>query len=172
MSEAHKYHEEPPSFFNKALKVLAFPISLATGFWTMKINTSDSVYSRLKIDGGLDDLRDSLLKERRAMTQEAVSQIGTKGESAAVQHFLQESKATDGAYFKKIEGRLEELGLHSFPAQWEFIHRSQKQSAIINGLTITGITLGALLSVANSKALARFFADDDDKTPDAHPPQR
>lgn len=170
MSEQNQQSDSSTSIFNRTLKILAIPVSLATGFWTMKTNTSDAVYQRLKIDGGIDDLRNPLLEKRKDLTQTLVSQLSTHEDPSALAQFHKESKLIDAAYFKKIEGRLEELGMESFPAQWKFIHRSHRQSAIINGLTISGIAIGALLSIANSKALARAFSLGDD---DQHePPQR
>ena len=154
-NEAHKTESSSP--FTKALKILAYPISLGAGLWTARINTSDATYQRMKIDGGIDDLRNTLMAKRKEMTQKAVASLEHEGAETATREFIAASKVADKAYFKAIEDRYAKLGLSTFAEQWDFIHRSQRQDAIINGLTITGITIGALLTIANSKAVSNLF---------------
>jgi hypothetical protein len=157
---------EDPSLFSKGLSWAAYPISALAGLWTAKVNIGDAVYDRLKIDKALDDIRTPLTEQRAALSQEATSDILSGQITERASRYAEKCNAADKAYFPKVEARIKALGLEAFADQWKFVHRSQKQSAIMNGVFMSSVTLGAILGIADSKVLAHLFSSRrDEQTP-------
>lgn len=155
-----------PSLFSKLLSWAAYPASAVAGLWTAKKNVEDGVYERLKIDGGLDDIRAPLLAERKAMTEGAVKNILAEQISQVQQSFLPDSLSKDKGYFQKVEQRIRDLGLEPIGKQWKFVHRSHRQNAVINGIFMSSVTLGAMLGIADSKTLEHLLRGKESSQPE------
>lgn len=149
--------DSTPALFSKVLSWAAYPVSAVAGMWTARKNIGDGVYERLKRDGGLDDLRDPLLVERRTLTEGAAKSILAQQVDRVRQSFLPDSSSKDKAYFEKVEQRIRDLGLEPIGKQWKYVHRSHRQNAIINGIFMSSVTLGAMLGIADSKTLEHLL---------------
>lgn len=158
--------EDAPSLFSKVLSWAAYPLSAVAGLWTARKNIGDGVYERLKIDGGLDDLRDPLLVERRTLTEGAAKNILAQQISQVRQSFLADSSSIDKLYFQKVEQRIRDLGLEPIGKQWKYVHRSHRQNAVMNGIFMSSVTLGAMLGIADSKTLDHLLRGKESSQPE------
>lgn len=124
-----------------ALTVVAYPISAAAGLYAAKQNIRDhsSKYHRkIGTFQGIEDL------ERQ--TKEAVEKAEATGgnprlEMAKGVERVEEFKAT----------RFKQMGYKSVLHNFRDLTENGRTEAVVVGLTVTGITLGALLMIANSK---------------------
>ena len=82
---------------------------------------------------------------------------------------LTETRTAHEAYGVRVTERLNEMGLGSLTEQWRFIHKTQQQNALMTGFTAGAISLGALLTVANSKTFARALAKKDETAEERKP---
>jgi len=143
--------EDNPHFINRMIKIVAYPISLAAGFLVTNTSVRDSAYQKAKKRGGFDDIeikfggkdrQDLVLKNSQLITQEEWLE-------RAIKNKLSHSAA--------VQEKMEELGINRFASKWKYINRGNKQKAIIDGLTVAGISIGAILTIANTKSLTEFF---------------
>lgn len=163
--EKTSFSPDNPSLFSKWLSWAAYPVSAVAGLWTAKVNIGDAVYDRLKRDKALDDIRNPLIEQRATLSQEAASDIISSQITDRVSRYAEKCNVADKAYFHNVGARLKALGLDSFAEQWKFVHRSQKQSAVMNGVFMSSVTLGAILGIADSKVLAHLFSRRDEQIP-------
>lgn len=142
----------------KFLKIAAYPVSFLTGFFVTKVNISDSAYNHFKHYDGIADIRKEGTGAIKKIFQEGIDNakkgVGNEG-------FLKKVVEHRNEYFPKIEGRKKALGIHSFFDEWKVVHRSDKQNAVINGIMVTAVALGALLEVTNTKMFNNFFSRSD-----------
>jgi hypothetical protein len=69
--------------------------------------------------------------------------------------------------FEEIAARKKMLNLDTVGKEWKLMHRSQKQTAIINALTVGAVTLGAMLAAGNLKVFRNAsFKKDEDQGPE------
>jgi hypothetical protein len=157
--EENGYSTENPSRFSKLLSWMAYPASAIAGLWTAHVNIGDAVYDRLKTDHALDDLRSNLLQERRGLSEAAAKECTTGKPGDHCRSYAERCIETDRRYFPKIEQRLRELELDTFGKQWKFVHRSHRQNAVMNGMFMSSVVLGAMLGIADSKTIAHLLGE-------------
>ena len=145
-------NQENPNAFSRALKVIAYPFALVAGFWATNVRVHNSAYNVARTLKGFEDiLGQETPKSEKEMAQRIAGEL-EKDEffSRAINNRL--------SYTKAATERMEHLGLDSFYKKWRYIAEESKQVAIIEGLTISGIAIGALLTMANSKRLTTLFS--------------
>jgi hypothetical protein len=130
--------------FSKALKLLTYPVSALVGYKIMKSQIRDATYDNLKRYDAFEDIRPAHHDQLHKMIERF-----QKGEPVNI---LKETVRQQEKYQAQLTARFKELGLGTIEKQWEFIHKSQKQNVLLNGFTAAGITIGALLTMANSKS--------------------
>lgn len=138
---------------SKALKLLGFPIAAISGYWSGSVSIRNSAYDNAKEHGLFDDFHSS--------SHDSMKNIGAKARQAISEgkpfDILTESVPLHTMRDAQIAERLEKVGLGNFEKQWKFTSRYQKQNALLNGLTVAGIAIGAIFSMAHSKAVQKLF---------------
>ena len=148
---------------NKILQVAAYPISALSGFWAAHWRVHGDTYNNLKrfdafkdihqegVPGGLD------MRNRKNVQDRILHP-----ETHSVEKFLEISKLTKSEYSQKVSARMEQYGLGggmtNFKRKWEYINSPAKLEATLVGLTVTGVALGAMLTVANGKSLFEIMS--------------
>lgn len=146
-----KEEEEVENIFSKMLKLVAYPVSAFSGYVFSKQIIRNATYDNLKYTGAFEDIREPHYKRlndvtKRFMNKEPVDVIGETGQ-------LHE------AFKSRLSERIEEMGLGTLKKQWEFIHTTQKQNAMLTGFTAAGISIGALLTMANNKLFTSTISE-------------
>ena len=133
----------------KALNVAAYPIAAAAGGVFLKSTVDDKLYDNLKSLNQLPELAEHKTAFRSAQMGEQAAENLTK--------FHKE--------FSKIyDEKLHKLGFTNFTKRFNGLHSNQKFDALIHGATAVGVTLGVVLTIANSKFLDKFNHKDKDKS--------
>lgn len=171
---------------SKMLKWAAYPVAVVAGLWTAKVNISDAAYERLKAKGGFDDLyhgqngngttphHTSTIAQQPLHTnidsgvdalhkQEVKSAILNinAGNAHLNQDFPARISQQDGRYHPLVDQRMKDMGLGDIRNQIKYTHRSHHQTAFLNGMTVAAIAVGALLTMAESKAISHLLAKKD-----------
>jgi hypothetical protein len=157
------------SLLSKALKVVSLPVAAISGYIVTSINIRHSAYENAKDHGMFKDLsgsyKDAKGNEVITPRQEAMHALGEKvmaaekiGQRVDV---LAESIPLHANYGKSFTKRMETAKLGSFVKQWRFTSPFQQQNALINGLTVAGVAIGAILSIANMKTIQHAFSSQD-----------
>lgn len=153
MLEAPIDNEDNPGLINRAIKVLAYPFSAVIGYWVTRSHIRNSTYDNLKEHGGFSDILPSHDEGLRKSIGGAVERVN-RGEIVEI---VKETAPLQHEYTAAIRNRFRQMGVGDLSKQWGFIHKTQKHQAMLDGLTATGITLGSLLVIANSKAIGKLF---------------
>jgi len=161
--------EDNPHIFNKILKVVAYPVAAISGLWVAGREVHNGVYQKASsVEGNpiFGDIRSQFKPQYTKNAEEAVSGAISK------EVFLANEFAIKTEHSRAIGERLEKIGFSNrnqgfgfknFAAKWKYVNNGTKQSAIIQGLTVSGIAIGAMLTIANSKSIIDYFAKDKDK---------
>ncbi len=135
-----KIYQEP-SKTSKILELAAYPIAIGAGAFTFVSSVNDKLYDTLK---GLDELGDGLNKNKENFKAETATIRSKVAEKLSAFH----RQNTD-----VYNNKLKELGFTSFSKRLGGIHRDQRVDSALIGLTFATLTLGAILTIANSKSL-------------------
>lgn len=158
MSETSTNNGDKNSATNKVLKILAYPISFATGLFVTKTNLSDAAYNQFKHYGGIEQLRTQGAEGMRQILEEGAHNALLGISNSGLPDKVVEHRAN---YFPKFEARKKAFGINNIVDEWKIAHRSEKHNAVINGIMVTAVVLGALLEVTNSKMFNNFFSKKD-----------
>jgi hypothetical protein len=148
-----KKEQELP-LFNRILRVAAYPIALASGLWATHTDLRNTSYDSARRQGAFNDL---LEKHRPIASQGVQDRIAGK---ISAEEFFQQAMKNKGEYSKAVDERMKTLGVKSMFDKWKYINRADKKHALVEGMKVVGISLGAMLTVANSKSLVDFFVGD------------
>jgi hypothetical protein len=149
--------EAPTPFISKVLKWAGYPLAAISGYLVARNSVREDAYDTAKRFGVFDDI----LKEYKPINETNVK-ARLAGEITQ-EEFLARSAMTKTGYSKAASERLEHMGIGEFPEMWNYIRRGSKQRAVIEGMTVAGIAIGAWLTIANSKPFASLFAKDDEQ---------
>ncbi len=151
----------PEGFVAKAIKVIAMPIAAASGYWVAARRIYVNAYDNAK-EHGL--FRDLINGERK----QGMERIGAKAVAAAKAkteyEILEESIPFHKVHTDKVLERFKDVGLGSTRKRWGFLRTDQKQAAIIEFMTVAGIAIGALLTVANNKTISHLFSNEQEQS--------
>lgn len=148
--------EEKPGLFGKVLKWAGYPVAAVSGYLVTRTAVNEETYETAKRFGVFDDI----LKEYRPLND--VNVKARMADEISQSEFLARSAITKAGYSKAASKRLEHMGVSEFPEMWNYIRRGARQRAVIEGMTVAGIAIGAWLTIANSKPFASLFAKDDE----------
>lgn len=153
---AQPQEKEEVAWWRKALRMGAYPFSILAGMWTVNREVHEATYQNLKRYGAFDDLLNKgeggglKLRNERNVQERIAGKI-------SVEDFLERSVQTKNEYGRGLTQRMDHMGLGkdyaNFPKKWNYMNRAGRSEALIKGATVTGISLAAILTVAQSKSL-------------------
>jgi len=132
------------------IKAIAYPFSAIVAAWTTRNSIRDSVYDELKKHGAFKTLLDGHELKMGQLLQNPPTV------EKAIQT-IEDKIKLDKEFYNKTTDLLKERKLDGISRQWKFINLSNKQNAVLRGMTVMGITLGALIAIANSKTFTDLF---------------
>jgi hypothetical protein len=150
--------EERSNLLHRFLKIFAFPIAAVSGFWATHTSVRSSAFKTaedLKIFRKIDG---DYLRERKAHID-----AHDRGQISMAELHKRDT-ILKREHRGKIRTRMGEIGRSNFVTQWDYISRSSRQRAIIDGMTVVGVSIGAMLTIGDSKWLTdQLFHRGDDK---------
>ena len=152
--EAASPEQDNPLFAQRVIKFLAYPFSLAAGLLVTHTSVRDSAYQKAKKRGGFCDIEETFGNEH---SHDLALRLN---ERISKEEFLERSISNKVRHSHAVQEQMEKLGIAGFTSKWNYINRGNKQKAIIEGLTVGGIAIGAILTIANSKSLTQLFSKD------------
>jgi hypothetical protein len=164
-----------PSLLSKALKIIAFPIAAVSGWLVGKIHVQNAAYDNARFMNAFFDIKDDVKEKKtiEVVAQEVVEKEGyhtqlkklvktaveekviAKPGTIDIYELTQDLRTENKAL---VTERMEKIGLGTLRKQWKFNMHYQRRDAIINSLTVAGIAIGAILSIANMKAVQHLFS--------------
>lgn len=154
---------EHETFINKVLRVVAYPVAAISGFFVTANEVHNAVYSKLKDTPGDPYFGEIAKKFKGEYAKNAQEYISGEIDAAAR---LQDELRIKKQYSEAIGAKLSELGfsdgffrMKNFTNKWQTVSRGTKQNAVINGLTVAGIAIGAILSTTNSRLFDKDTTD-------------
>ncbi len=137
------------------LNIAAYPASAIIGLSVAHANTEEKSFEKLK-DGPLKDIADGI---RSDIVKASVRVDGEK------KSFIPDVNEEIAEIRRKGRTDLKEaasvLGFKNIFKHYQNLNKLNKQSVHIESLTASGITLGALLMVANSKNIFKEMSGKD-----------
>lgn len=160
--------EDTPHLLNRMIKIAAYPIAAISGFAVMNRDVHSSAYQKAKGVVGNPLFKDIADTYEPQFTKNAEA-LMRKDNPISQQEFSAIDMKIKTAHSNAVSKRIEKLGLgneffglKNFSTKWNYINRSKRQQAMINGLTVSGIAIGALLTIGNSKVLGDMLSTPDD----------
>ena len=160
LASAEQETQRRAPLFNKVLKLIAWPVSVVTGFMVAHTEVRDKAYNMAKRQGVFDALLPTHNNENRANHAQRVADVIDK------EAFMAEHIHIKQSYSKQIQSQMEHMGIGSFTKKWNYIHRTDKQNAVISGVMIGAVALGALLTASASRNINELLfgnSKDDEK---------
>lgn len=153
---------EEKSAINTTLKLLSYPLAVVAGAWATNSTVRAGFYKGVSKLKEFKDIEEKYGKQYQDASTQCKKGLIDKAQRA-------ESWATTRKnQLQEIEGLMETLGTNTFLSKWKEISRGNQQNAIITGLSVTGIAIGAILTVSNSKTLSGFFFPQNDAGENSH----
>lgn len=149
--------QEKTSLLEKAVRLFAFPIAGISGLWAGHVSLRSSTKNTAKDFGVF-----ARIDKERIPVSTATTMKRLAGETS-VAEFLAEDAANKAEYTRQVGVELEKLGLNKTANQWKYVSQISKQRAVIEGMTVAGIAVGALLTITESKLLSRMFTHNKDQ---------
>ena len=160
---AHNSENTPESdgFVSKAIKALTFPIAAVSGYWVAARRIYVNAYDNAKEHGLLKDLVNGKRKEGlEAIGREALAAVAANKQY----NILEKSVPFHNAHNEKVLEHFKKIGLGTTGKRWQFLRGDQKQAAMIEFMTVAGIAVGALLTVANNKTISHLLGREQETT--------
>jgi hypothetical protein len=155
-----KNTSDEPGLLSKALKALSVPIGAVSGYIVTRINIRHSAYENAKNHNMFKDITGSGTKREQAMHVIGEAVIGAEKTGKQFE-VLAQSIPLHADYQKAFTKRMETAKLGTFLKQWKFTSSFQQQNAVINGLTVAGVAIGAIYAIASSKMIQHAFSNRD-----------
>ena len=149
---------EKDGFLSKAIKVLTLPVAAISGYWVAARRVYVNAYDNAKDHGIFKDLVNG---ERKR----GLDEIGKEALDAVAAHkeydILAKSVPFHETHNAKVLERFKAVGLGTTAKRWKFLRVDQKQAAMIEFMTVAGIAVGALLTLANNKTISHAFSNNE-----------
>jgi len=139
--------ENQPNPFSNTLKMMAYPLSVAIGWYYGHVTIRNKTYDRIKRYGGFDDILPNHVKNMEEL-------VRPHGELRNITH---EFAPLHGEFTGKISQRMRELGFKNTHDYMKGLHHNEKLEAALTAFTAAGITLGVILSIADSKTMLNMM---------------
>lgn len=149
MSNNDNNTENESGIVSKALKIIAVPVSAASGLFYGNSRVRNQNYNNLRNRGIFKDLKDAHDDNVRALMPEV-------GKTKDISEDLSK---LNKALSEKIDTRIKDIGFGTFQKKFKNIHSTQRVETIIGAITVTTLVLGAILAIADHKSITDLFAD-------------
>lgn len=157
-----KRQKESP--INRILRIAAYPIAGISGLFVMGNDLHRSAYEKSKGIPGNPHFKDIQSKFDGQYAE--IARDFEAGVLNTAQR-LEKELVVKKQYSAAVGEKMEKLGfsdkwfrMKDITNKWETVNRGSKQQAVINGLTVAGIAVGALLATTNSQLLDDLGAKD------------
>lgn len=131
------------STFSKVMSMLVFPISAIPGYLYSRILIRRGAYKNTAKHGVFEKARAKESADVQAIWNDS-NCLNTANEISVVQE----------EYRQAVKGIFEKKGMKNVRHYWKCLHSNQKWEAVLQGLVVTGIGIGALFSVFQNRELA------------------
>lgn len=166
MAHETSENESGSGLLSKIVRVLAYPVSAGAGYWVARRRIYDSAYDNAKFHGVFGDEGKILRDGEMVDHYEALKQEGKKAcealQRGEMYDIVAATKDLHAGHAADVEKGLKSVGLGTLGKQWKFTNPHQKNMALLDGFAIAGISIGALLTMANSKTVSNLFSRDKD----------
>ncbi|MDX2073901.1 MAG: hypothetical protein SFX19_06005 [Alphaproteobacteria bacterium] len=154
-------HPREIPFYNRVLRVIAYPASLLMGMWTAGSELHNATRQKLgDIPGNpwFGELEKKFDVDSAALTRKAMEGKISGPEYSRQLNILKELTSDAAVHQMERAGYGEGwMGARNIEKKWTFVNRGHRQQAVTNGLAATGVTLGVLLTVAQSHSLKELL---------------
>lgn len=142
-----------------AADTLSYAVAIGTGWAATDLSVRGSMYKNFAAQGVFNELQASRKEQYKALLDDIA-----KGNKVGVP---QRVHNIESAYRDLTAQKFKDLGVNGFQDWWKTLKRNQKVDALVSGLTVSGVVIGALMLVTNSREfnsmVARNFDSDTDK---------
>ena len=160
-----KHQPQKTGILSKLLKVLTVPLAAGAGYWFGQTSIRDSAYDNAKTHGAFDDMNKDHFSYNGKSTgknyHDTLSEVGSEALKAVKNEktfdIVEKASHLHVEREAQVAKRLEQIGLGTLGKQWKFTSKYQRQQALMNAFTAAGITIGALLSIADTKMISQAF---------------
>lgn len=136
-------------------EIAAYPLAAIAGYSVIGTEMRKASYKNLVTQGLFNDLQQIRKAEYQSILREA-TESGGKDMVPAIHKLELE-------YRDAVRERFQSMGIKSMEDYWQILKRNQKQNVAILGATVSGVVLGAILTVANNQNLWSQFDKLSDK---------
>ena len=148
-----KTTSDQPNAFARGIKVIAYPVSGAIAWIFGQSKSRHESYGNIKNAGAFTEGRNRRNNE--------IAEILNSHDKTDVAQKLSDAEKR---YSKYVDKRFAEIGLSGRWARFKSLHPIQKMETGLTAFTAAGISLGVLLTIADSKSLlSKLNVSDRDK---------
>jgi len=147
---------------NIAIKLLAYPVSFFAGYQATAASIRNALYKNLAVTGVFKEQKERLKLDPLRKTIQTVE----NGEALYVPKIME--KINDDLR-QDVKKRIEKWGFNNVGDYWKGLNVNQQTEACVLGMTVTGIILGSMLYIANSKGLLNLLERSERKKDDQQP---
>ncbi len=128
------------------MKTLAYPLGIVTGYQSTASIIRNQLYKNVAVTGEFEAAKKAMKVEP---LRQAVSNI-----NHPMHHNLPElmSKLNED-YRTFVRHRFKEMGLRNVGDYWQGLNRNQKIEAVVFGMTVTGIVIGSVITMADHRGM-------------------
>jgi hypothetical protein len=138
-----------------AFDLASYGVAGVSGAVAVDLNVRQSMYKNFATHGIFNDLQ--------AIRTKQYKDLYANIEKGEVHDVPSQVSTIEKIYRANIKERFEGMGIKHFGDWWHTLTRSQKLDAVVQGLTVSGIAIGALMMINNSPELERFFNSPNEK---------
>ncbi|MEZ5692147.1 MAG: hypothetical protein R3D71_10870 [Rickettsiales bacterium] len=135
------------------LNVAAYPLSIGAGYYVTDKQIYNSSREQLSRRGAF--------KEDCEKMKEAGKQVLGEAENLSGEQVREKFKSIANTFEESVDKTFNKMGYKNMFHHFDHLPAHDRNSAIVNGLFAFGVSIGALLSVANSRILLK--GDDENK---------
>lgn len=133
--------KEKMPLWERALNIAAYPISAAVGYFVADASIRRSIYTNFAKKKSFVDLQ--------TIQDSAINALKDSVAHNPSINFGNELHAINETYRQSVKGRFESWGMKGITDYWKGLHRNQKIEAIGLAITVSGIALGAMLTMSD-----------------------
>lgn len=132
---------------NAALKLAALPVAAASGAWVAHTSVRSSMYRTISNSKSFKAIETKFNAKYDANEELLVKKlIDNKA-------YSENWSAIRAEHGKEVQALMKMFGVEGFFQKFQKLNRSNKQNAIIAGMSAAGISIGAIFAIADMKVL-------------------
>lgn len=133
------------------IKAVAYPVSIYTGYEAAASVIRNQIYKNIAGTGIFEADKNTI---KTKPLGEVVNNPAHPLHTQLPDHLAD----LNDKYRVNVRNKFRTMGFNNIGDYWKGLNRNQMVDAIVVGMTVTGIVLGSMLTVANSKGLLDYFA--------------